>query len=205
MKDIIKKYQKYLIPALLLIFIIGVFWLMAKKPWITEKPDGAAPSRTIAPAPPVKAKNVWNNVVPGQSKYSAVKSVFGDLKATEKTYGGKTMYKYTNGGDYVFTTVVADEAGAVEYVRTPNFAAQPADLDGFLVKLELAEPDLKLYTSFDEGEVVYVYLKAGVAFEVNPFVRETHYIRYFVPVSKEDFLKTVGSDLSVSPKSIPHI
>ena len=205
MKDIIKKYQKYLIPVLLLVFIIGVFWLTAKKPWVTEKPDEAASPHTTASAPPVREKNVWNNVVPGQSKYSIVKSVFGDLKVTEKTYGGRTLYKYTNGGDYVFTTVVTDETGAVEYVRIPNLAAQPADLDEFLAKLELAEPDLKLYTSFDEGEVVYVYLKAGVAFEVNPFVRETHYIRYFVPVSKEDFLKTVGSDLSVSSKSTPHI
>lgn len=189
--DLIKKY-KYVLLVVggIISFVLLIFVGLSEKPKVITTTTEETRGRP-------KVANEWNGVVPGISNYADVKSSFkGTLKSARPVYGSNTLYTYVDGpSEFVTAEVGTDSTGKIVYLRTYTPSPHEGDFNTYTSKMNLGQSDFDLYVP-DTEDKAFVFLDKGVALEAIIPANETHYIRYFTPMSKDDFLSTWGSDLT---------
>jgi hypothetical protein len=133
-------------------------------------------------------------VTPGTTRFDSVSGIFGDMISEQRTRTGR-IYEFDWRGRYQPITVIVDNNGFIQYIRTPQFGSSYGDLDNHIRERGLGDPDLEWYLHNQFNMKAYVYLNEGIVFEAEEYNREVITIRYFTPTTREEFLRTWGSDL----------
>lgn len=135
--------------------------------------------------------------VPGKSTLDEVVSVAGEPKKREiqkeitfLTYATESLY---------FDNTITIKLNVIYYVLERNIGEAYKETT-IEYKRSLGEPDIVLHDSEREDTFWYVYLREGVA--LNSSIGGVFRRLRFVPMSKEEFIKTIGTELKMEPKTI---
>ena len=151
---------------------------------------------TLSPFTVKEYVSKWNNVEMGVTPLEKAESTFGKRLSSNTTNNNKVVYKYDWKTPYIPLIVGTDLNGTVEYVRVPELDTEAGSLSKFKSDNSLGNPDLEMYVEGDYREKAYVYLDEGIAIEASEFSDEVHFVRYFTPMTRSEFLRTWGADLS---------
>lgn len=130
-----------------------------------------------------------DEVKPGINSIAEVKEINGE-PLTELKKGNKTYLIYKTPSE-AFENVVVVEGNKVVYSKENVFGDYRGNVADF--ESEKGKPD---FTLFEDGYRWSVYLKDGIA--INHDSRNIGAILYFVPQTKEEFIKTLAKELNMT-------
>ncbi|OHE62564.1 MAG: hypothetical protein A2Y36_04725 [Treponema sp. GWA1_62_8] len=123
----------------------------------------------------------FEQIQPGETSLTELKKDLGEPVQTEKTQGTELLYYPTQSKYY--QNSVALEGEKILYTR--RFFPTPLSFKEY--KSSYGDPDLVLYDNETEGSQWLVYLRRGIAFNVEG--NEIFQVIRFSPTDKKTFIK----------------
>jgi len=188
--DFIKRHTKSTLTLIfILALVVGMYSTVSKDEQKRLKESKVPPTNITV-----------EGITPGLSGTDDLKR-FGKSRSIEQNSDGSILHEFGPERSPEPTKVVVRDSKIV-YVQKHVSSEDPGNISYFLNNF--GEPDFILFYKVF-GFKTYVFLDEGmavVAFDTENIIGAVYELRYFVPTTKEEFLRTWGSDLP-SEEPIP--
>ncbi len=147
---------------------------------------------SLIPEPPTTQTevNTWNTLIPGYSTKASVTEKLGQPLQSVPTENGESLEYSAPFAEYP-TVVEVDSTQKVRFVRERFDPRDQSKVPAFVAKL--GAPDFIQY-SVGGAFPLEVHLRYGVAVARHLSDKSVFEIWYFPPMSKQEFLSTIGKD-----------